>query len=181
MHSQSVTDNLAAMIEALDDIHIAVDRSRSRQELNIEARAHGGRFHEFHVGDYVLVHRAVRPRKTLVRWCGPFRIVSAQSDWVFTVQHLISLQEEDVHSSRMMFYSDSHLDVTEAVRQEIAFESESFEIESLVGVRTDHRTGMREVEVKWRGFEATSNTWEPFDLIQAQAPLLVQALLSRHA
>jgi len=49
---------------------------------------------------------------------------------------------------------------------------EKWEVESIVGERT--RKGQRQLRVQWKGYPEAEATWEPYDTIREDAPLMVQ-------
>jgi hypothetical protein len=68
----------------------------------------------FQVGDYVLVadHCESGTSKLQVKWKGPRRIASAESNSVFVVKNLLTKELKATHATRLQFYQDQELNVT---------------------------------------------------------------------
>jgi hypothetical protein len=68
----------------------------------------------FQVGDYVLVveHRKSGVSKLQVKWKGPRRVASVESDYVFIVENLLTKELKAAHATRLGFYKDKGLNVT---------------------------------------------------------------------
>ena len=57
--------------------------------------------------------------KLRVTWVGPYRVVSAL-EHSYVIKHLLTDQEREVHASRMKFYRDVSLNVTEELLAHVA-------------------------------------------------------------
>ncbi|OWZ10624.1 hypothetical protein PHMEG_00016493 [Phytophthora megakarya] len=79
--------------------------------------------------------------KLLVTWQGPYKVVRADS-LSLLVRHLVTGDELDAHPSRLKFYTDSSLDVTENHRWNTSIKD-------------------YEVLVSWKGLESVEGSWEP--------------------
>ncbi|GMF10760.1 unnamed protein product [Phytophthora lilii] len=92
---------------------------------------------QFDIGDFVLyadVWQHTRS-KLHVNWCGPAQVVATTSNWIFEVRNLVTGQQKEVHVSRLKFYSDSSLDVSEDLLLHIAHNSEGHIVDSLLEAR----------------------------------------------
>jgi hypothetical protein len=71
------------------------------------------------VRDYVLAskHRKSGVFKLHVKWKGPRRVVSVESDYVFVVENLLTKVLKAAHATRLRFYKDKELNVTEELVQ----------------------------------------------------------------
>jgi hypothetical protein len=71
------------------------------------------------VGDYVLVaeHRESGVSKLQVKWKGPRRVASVESDYVFVVENLLTKELKAAHATRLRFYKDNELNVTAELAQ----------------------------------------------------------------
>jgi hypothetical protein len=71
------------------------------------------------VGDYVLVaeHRKSGVSKLQVKWKGPRRVASVESDYVFVVENLWTKQFKAAHATRLRFYKAKELNVTAELAQ----------------------------------------------------------------
>ncbi|MEO1301408.1 MAG: hypothetical protein AAFU83_04190, partial [Bacteroidota bacterium] len=71
------------------------------------------------------------------------------------------------HSSRLAFYHDSKLRVTEAMRNSLSHDGYS-EFTKFGGIRKSDAGGL-EVYVHWTGFEESEFSWEPLDYLLENA------------
>jgi hypothetical protein len=71
------------------------------------------------VGDYVLVteHRKSGVSNLQVKWKGPRRTASVESDYVFVVDNLLTKELKAAHATRLRFYKDNELNVTAELAQ----------------------------------------------------------------
>ncbi|RHZ01493.1 hypothetical protein DYB31_012294, partial [Aphanomyces astaci] len=77
------------------------------------------------------------------------------------VQQLVEPFTTSVHhASRLKFFSDAALDVTDALVDYAAFGDEGFFVEELLGARRS-ADGKFEVRVKWKGLDEEEASWEP--------------------
>ncbi|KAE9340815.1 hypothetical protein PR003_g10294 [Phytophthora rubi] len=94
---------------------------RLKQRLLNKKRECGENVINFTEGDYVLRSRVDEKsgNKLLVTWVGPYRVLRAEAQ-SYLIQHLITGAELDVHASRMKFYADASLNVTEELVEHIS-------------------------------------------------------------
>jgi hypothetical protein len=66
------------------------------------------------VGDYMLVaeHRRSGVSKLQVKWKGPRRFASVESDYMFVVENLLTEELRAAHATRLRFYKDKELNAT---------------------------------------------------------------------
>jgi hypothetical protein len=131
----------------------------------------------FEIGEYVLVSmtddQLRSTPKPLRRWQGPFRIVGFQSEWVLQVEDLIHRKKVDVHISRVRFYCDKHLDVTDDLIQQYAHDCQRYEVEKFLDLR--EVDGRLELLVAWKGFEEDDTSWEPVSRLVQDVPHLCKS------
>jgi hypothetical protein len=65
------------------------------------------------VGDYVLVaeHRKSCASKLQMKWKGPRRVASVESDCVLVVENLLTGDLKAANATRLLFYQDKELKV----------------------------------------------------------------------
>jgi hypothetical protein len=122
---------------ALDNMHkkvkAAADNTRER------ARISSQRFEmtQYAIGDFVLyaLVKNKQKNKLQVRWNGPAEVVDAVSQWIFKIRDLVTGDIRECHASRMKFYSDSSLHVSEALKGHIAHNNEGHVIQDFKSIR----------------------------------------------
>ncbi|POM57759.1 Chromodomain containing hypothetical protein, partial [Phytophthora palmivora] len=127
----------------------------------------------FSVGDYVLrsrVDEKLHANKLRIMWVGPYRVI-ASTDYYFTVEHLVNGSTMNVHPSRLKFYADNSLDVSDELLDHIASQGTLLAVEAIV----EHNPDMKahEVKVKWLGLETIEDSWEPLKTIGEDVPQLL--------
>jgi len=91
---------------------------------------------------------------------GPRRIHKVLSNWEFEVEDLISKKREKVHASRLKFFSEKNLEITEELRNQIAHNEETFEINEIRDIRYEKEYDRYQLFINWKGFSEEENTWE---------------------
>ncbi|KAE8963385.1 hypothetical protein PR002_g29306 [Phytophthora rubi] len=127
-----IDEFLADLRASIQEMHRAVQDKRLKQRLLNKKRERGENVINFTEGDYVLRSRVDEKsgNKLLVTWVGPYRVLRADAH-SFLIQHLITGAELDVHASRLKFYADASLDVTEELREHISSQGIVLAIEKL--------------------------------------------------
>jgi hypothetical protein len=103
--------------KAMTEIHtqVAVKATRDRKDA---IQKHNDKTHvrspKFQVGDKILVaeHRKSGTSKLQVKWMGPCRVASVESDYVFVVDNLLTEELKAAQATRLRFYPDKELNVT---------------------------------------------------------------------
>ncbi|POM77265.1 Hypothetical protein PHPALM_5378 [Phytophthora palmivora] len=115
------------------------------------------------IADHRLKQRRVdekKGNKLLVTWQGPYKVVRADSH-SFGISHLVSGDESDVHASRLKFYADSQLNVTEEILEHIASQGIVLAVNGFKNHRWNASIKDYEVLVSWKGLESVEDSWEP--------------------
>jgi hypothetical protein len=164
--------SLLAMHKSVTD-----NRDRRRRHINTSRKAEKA---NFSVGDFILVSNVLKRSKSKlsVRWSGPHRIAKVYSDHVFMVEHLVTGICSDVHGSRLRFYCDSSLHITEELVEQVASDGDGYEIDRILEGRWNSKAQAWAVLVAWRGFEEMDCTWEPLLTLYDDAPVFVKRCLS---
>ncbi|GMF13784.1 unnamed protein product [Phytophthora lilii] len=160
--------------------------------INSAVRAAGRKGHDkkqgttmaqFDIGDFVLyadVWQHTRS-KLRVNWCGPAQVVATTSNWIFEVRNLVTGQQKEVHTSRLKFYSDSSLDVSEDLLLHIAHNSEGHIVDSLLEARYNRTEKRHELKVHWRGLDSIEDSWEPAAALMQDVPVAVKGFVRANA
>ena len=166
--------------QALDKMHKAM--SEENEKKRSKAREQHGKqsqMAQFDIGDYVLyadVWSTTRS-KLKVRWSGPAQVTATVSNWIFEIRNLITGDTREVHASRLKFYCDSSLNITEELLKHIAHNSEGHVVEKLLDVRYHKQERRYEILVKWRGLDERENSWEPVVNLFQDVPAVIKTFL----
>ena len=129
----------------------------------------------FPIGTYVLVTQATGilgakpPTKLHPRLMGPFVIVNSIKD-TYTCRNLVTEDNEDFHVSRLREF---HFQEEFVNPKEVAMrDNEEFVVESIQEHRGDiTKLTSLEFRVRWLGYDATHDTWEPWKGLRATEKL----------
>ena len=152
----------------------AKEKQRSRNKKD-----HFAKSVNFTLGDFVLWSRVDVPSKKSklgVFWIGPYRVTNLISDNVFEIECLRTYKKKIAHASRLKYYHDSSLNVSEELIQFISQQDVTFEIENIIDHKYDNDIKSYIFLIEWKGFEAIENSWEPFSNLIKD----VKVLLSRY-
>ena len=129
-------------------------------------------FTEYPIHSYVLLNppEGTSRAKLQTRKDGPFQVINFVGS-KYTLQNLLNGKTFDVHISRL---SPFNYDATRTDPAEVAMhDNQEFVIESIVGHRGDRlRRRTMEFLVKWQGYTADANTWEPYHELKDTQPLI---------
>jgi len=156
-------ERLRASVYAM---HKEVADARLKQTMLNKKKERGDALVNFSVGDYILRSRVDEKHmnKLLVTWVGPYVVTEAYPR-SFKVKHLVSGQEIEVHSSRLKFFADSSLEVTEQLLEHISSQGIILDVNAIRAHRWSPVRKDDEVLINWRGLEPIEDSWEPFDSI----------------
>lgn len=170
---------------ALKDMHKRAQEAKAKKrKANRDTRNQGQRKQaldaNYEIGDYVLwsnIEKRIATDKLMVKWLGPFQVVATISNKVYTISHLITGQTRDVHSTRLRFYSDKHLEITQELKEHISNQGFEYAVDSFTGLRYNHTSKQFEVCVHWLGFEDIEDSWEKLGNIVKDVPEKLIAFL----
>ncbi|KAF4045960.1 Calponin homology domain-containing proteinromo [Phytophthora infestans] len=112
------------------------------------------------------------------KWCGPARVVDTSSNWIFVVENLLTGERREAHASRLKFFADAELGITEDLLAQVAHNSEGHVVEELKEARYNSTAKTHELLVKWRGLTEEENSWEPVQNVIEDVPVLVKKFLT---
>lgn len=178
--SDSIKQSLATLRTSIKDMHRAVNDKREKITLLNKKKSRGAQLVNFVVGDYVLRSRVDERRhnKLLVTWVGPYVVTRADSH-SFRVRQLVTGAEQDVHASRLKFYADSDLEVTDELLEHVASQGIVLKVESIVKHRWNDQSQGFELLVSWCDLETIKDSWEPLQSLTHDVSVLVDAYISR--
>ncbi|KAF0708353.1 hypothetical protein AaE_013250 [Aphanomyces astaci] len=162
----SRNDDMTAMATALDKIHATVlDASTRKRQINRERRSKkkGAEMAQFDVGDFVLYMNvwSISHSKLSVTWRGRAQVVKIASDWIFEIQNLVTGVVGEAYSSRLKFFADDALDVTEELLCHIAHKANGHVVDQFLDCCYNDRLTAFEVCVRWRCQQEIEDSWEP--------------------
>ncbi|GMF48750.1 unnamed protein product [Phytophthora fragariaefolia] len=165
------TANVAVQQEALRPLHRAAAHASSTKRVSSrqsKAKARGTAMAQYGIGDYVLyVDVWSRTQAKLgVRWCGPAQVLGTVSNWILVIKNLITGKTREPHASRLKFYWDATLDVTEDLLLHIAHNGEGHVVKRLRESRYVKEQKRYEVFVVWRSLSELENPWEPATVLK---------------
>lgn len=157
-------------------MHKAVTDKREKKALLNKRQSRGAQLVNFSVGDYVLRSRVNDKyvSKLFVTWVNPYVVTEADSH-SFRVRHLVTGTEQDVHPSRLKFYSDDKLEVNEKLLEYTATQGVMLKVDKLLEHRWNQAIHDYEVLVKWHCLEDIERSWEPTKSLVKDAAVLIQA------
>jgi hypothetical protein len=143
---------------AMTEIHAQVAEKATR-DRKAAIQRHNDKTHvrspNFQVGDYVLVaeHRESGVSKLQVKWKGPRRVASVESDSVFVVENILTKELKAAHASRLRFYKDKDLNVTAELAQAAEHnDRQLYVVSKILNARYNEQEMFHELLVAWRGF-----------------------------
>jgi hypothetical protein len=108
------------------------------------------------VGDYVLIakHRKSGTSRLQVKWKGPRRVASVESDYMFVVENLLTKEIKAAHATRLRFYKDKELNVTAELAQAAEHnDHQLYVVSKILDARYNDQEMFHELLVPWRGFQ----------------------------
>ncbi|KAE8909351.1 hypothetical protein PF005_g20824 [Phytophthora fragariae] len=135
-------------------MHQEVTDQRERRTLLNKKRAEGYQMVNFSIGDYVLRSRVdeKNPNNLLVTWVGPYVVMKCNAH-SFTVKHLVTGRESNVHASRFKFFAESDLEVTEELREHISVQGIVLKVEAIRQHRWNEDMHDYQLAISWEGLE----------------------------
>jgi hypothetical protein len=92
------------------------------------------------------------------------------------LQHLVSGDIITSHTSRVKFYSDSSLDVSCELQDDINTAEkllETYEVEAISDIQFDSVSKCYFARVQWKGFDVLESQWEDLRIIYEDVPQAV--------
>ena len=180
--SKSVEVAHDRLVQSLETIHKEISvKSAAQHERNLSSQR-GNKVVNFEIGDYVLwsaVDRRLPKGKLECTWKGPFRIIATISDQVYQLEHLVADEVLAAHATRMKYYCDSSLEVTEELKQHINSQQSYSEVEKFISIKREHAEsrGPWKVEVAWLGYSDNENSLESIEDMWHDVPIMMMQFL----
>ncbi|ETO85957.1 hypothetical protein F444_00449, partial [Phytophthora nicotianae P1976] len=87
--------------------------------------------------------------------------------------------ELDVHASRLKFYADQSLNVTEEILEHVASQGIILAINELKKHRWNGSIKDYEVLVNWKGLESVEDSWEPLTSLAEEVYVLLNQCIQK--
>jgi hypothetical protein len=142
--------------KAMIEIHTQVaekatrDRKAAIQKNNDKTQVRSPNFQE---ENYMLVaeQRKSGVSKLRVKLKGPRRVASAESDYVFVVENLLTKEHKAAHATRLRFYKDKELNVTAELAQAAEYsDRQLYVVSKILDARYNEQEMFHELLVAWR-------------------------------
>jgi hypothetical protein len=79
-----------------------------------------------------------------------------------------------VHGSRLKFYHDASLRVTQEIRELVSAQGIEIGVEEIVGHRYNDEVRRWQLHIKWLGLQDEENSWESLDSMAEDQPRRVR-------
>ncbi|POM67432.1 Hypothetical protein PHPALM_16573 [Phytophthora palmivora] len=93
---------------------------------------------------------------------------------LFIVRHLLTNAVHEVHGSRLKYYHDPSLEVTEELVEHTANQGIQLGVDSIRKYRYNSMTQKYELLISWTGLESIEDSWEPLSSMLADIPFKVR-------
>jgi Chromo (CHRromatin Organisation MOdifier) domain len=119
--------------------------------------------------------------KLQVKWKGPRRVASVESDYVFIVENLLTKELKTEHATRLRFYEDKELNVTAELAQAAEHNDHKlYVVSKILDARYNEQEMFHELLIAWRGFFVREATWEPYSVMAVDVPDMVAKFMETH-
>jgi hypothetical protein len=117
-----------------------------------------------------------------VKWKGPRRVIGVESELVFLLENITTKDVKAAHATRMRFYQDKSLNVTEELEQAAEHnDHQLFVVSKLLDLRYNDEDVTYEVLFAWRGFQLSDAGWERYDVMAIEVPEMMRKFLNKHS
>jgi hypothetical protein len=172
--------------KAMTEIHAQVAEKATR-DRKAAIQKHNEKTHvrspNFKVGDYVLVaeHRKTGVSKLQVKWKGPRRVASVESDYLFVVENQLMKELKAARVTRLRFYKDKELKVTAELAHAAAHNDHHlYVVSKILDACYNEQEMFHELLVAWRGFPVGKSTWKPYSVMAVDVPDMVAKFMESH-
>ncbi|KAF1323287.1 hypothetical protein FI667_g4734, partial [Globisporangium splendens] len=162
---------LTAVRASMQQMHREVVNVKERKRLRDMAAATRATAN-FDIGDYVLwsrVDQRLTVNKLLAQWVGPFMVTEARPH-SFLIRHLLTGAIHEVHGSRLRFYADSSLNVTQEIKEFVSNQGILLGVDRFSKHRYNETLKRWELLVTWTGLQDIEASWEPLTEIFKHVP-----------
>lgn len=169
---------IQSLMNMMDELHQNVHEHETYQRERMRHVRSLDELPNFVEGYYVLVdsEEFFEGEKLCLRWCGPRRITKELRDYVCKVEDLRNGKFDEIHGTRLKFYSAASID--EKVILSHVFSSETgMHVSRLLLLHEEN--GNLFVVVRWKGLSASDDTLEPPQGVYEDVPKLPLQMLAK--
>ncbi|OWY95669.1 hypothetical protein PHMEG_00034262 [Phytophthora megakarya] len=145
---------LTAMKSSIRTMHKPMMMARARQTERNQRRHRHAKKPKFSVGDYVLRSRVDHKHHD-------------------KLLYLVPGKKTDVHPSRLKFYADSSLEITEENREHVVAEGEVLTVEAFLDYMWNAPKKDYDILVSWKGLEPIVDSLESAKFLARGIPVLL--------
>jgi hypothetical protein len=156
---------------AMTEIHALVEEKAGR-DLRVAIQKHNDITHvwspNFQVGNCVLVaeNRKSGMSKLQVKWKGPRRVASVESDYVCVVENLLTKKLKAAHATPLRFYKDKEFNVIAELAQAAEHNyHQLYVVSKILDARYNEQEMFHEFLVAWRGFPIGEAISQPYPVM----------------
>jgi Chromo (CHRromatin Organisation MOdifier) domain len=119
--------------------------------------------------------------KFQVKWKGPRRVASVESDYMFVVENPLTKELKAAHATRLRFYKDKDLNVSAELAQAAEHNDHPlYVVSKILDARYNEQEIFHELLVAWRGFPVEESTWEPYSVMAVDVSDMVAKFMESH-
>ncbi|OWY95221.1 LOW QUALITY PROTEIN: hypothetical protein PHMEG_00034835 [Phytophthora megakarya] len=160
---------LSATRTSIRAMHKPVITARIEQTKRNQRRRSPATQPNFDVGDYIK-----GGPQTPIQVTGYMdRPLTNHNTHSFKVRYLVTGEETDVHASRLKFYADSSLQITEEIREHVAAQGQILAVEELLDYTWNAQKKDYDILVSWKGLEAIEDSIEAAKSLAKDIPVLL--------
>lgn len=163
--TDEIKQHYKQLMESLTTMH--KEAKEAKNKIN-KRKVREPKLPNFDIGDFVLwsqVKEIETEGKLEVIWKGPYRIVGTISEYVYEVEHLLTKQQRQAHITRLKFYHDPSLEITEELKQHIGRQRAFYQTDEIKQLRYNSQRKQWELLISWKGLEPMDDSWEPFPIM----------------
>jgi hypothetical protein len=113
-----------------------------------------------------------------VKWKGPRRVASVESDYVFVVENLLTKELKAARATRLRLCNDKELNITEELSQVAEHNDHQLNVVlKILDARYNEQERFHELMVAWRCFPVGEATWERYSVMAVDVPEMVAKFL----
>eukprot|EP00924_Labyrinthula_sp_SR-Ha-C_P009982 snap_masked-scaffold_21-processed-gene-5.42-mRNA-1 protein AED:0.45 eAED:0.45 QI:0/-1/0/1/-1/1/1/0/1856 len=179
-------EDVGRLLEHLDELRQLMDDKQEavynaallQRQAELERRNRSrGLIIQYAPGDYVMVSEQGTQEATSkikLTWLGPYQVVRILSQSVYEVESILG-KRKVVHGSRIWFYGSRPPTMHPKLKSLFTHNLKELEVEKIRKIRlTDGPEAEYEVLIRWRGFEASRDTWQSLNQLYEDLPLMVR-------